>query len=60
MPKSRAERERLELNAKTQHLLTLNHVKKVHVTSVKPQNTDVSQPSGEIDYSKFNKSKAKK
>lgn len=61
MPKTKAERERLELNAKTQHLLTLNHVKKVPVESVKPQNADVSQPSGEIDYTRFNKSsKAKK
>lgn len=61
MPKTKAEIERLELNAKMMHLLTRNHVKNGHVsqTSVKPQNSDISQPSGEIDYSKFNKSASK-
>jgi hypothetical protein len=61
MPKSKAERERLELNAKMQHVLTQHHVRNGHIqqVSVKPQNTDISQPSGEIDYSKFNKSASK-
>lgn len=61
MPKSKTERERLELNAKMMHILTQHNVRNGHIpqVSVKPENPDVSQPAGEIDYSKFNKSASK-
>lgn len=65
MPKSRAEIERLTINAKAQQILIQGLIKqtpKNEVSSInQDQSKDVFQPKGDIDYSKFNKaSKAKK
>lgn len=61
MPKSKAEKERLEIAAKAQHVLSRGYIKNApaNVTTKQPKSNDVSQPAGEIDYSKFNKSASK-
>lgn len=63
MPKSLAEIERLKINAQNQ-----NHLMKAHLKMTSSnektksinlnRSTDVYQPTGEIDYSRFNKAKS--
>lgn len=61
MPKSLAEKERLAINAKNQDILLRqqNYAVVVPKKASQKGNGDVYQPEGEIDYSKFNKSKKK-
>lgn len=62
MPKSKAEKERLDTAAKAQHVLSRMHIQSPPasvITFKQPKSNDVSQPAGEIDYSKFNKSASK-
>lgn len=60
MPKSIAEIERLKINAQAQNHLINAHLKSaVKETSQSinlNQSKDVYQPTGDIDYSRFNKS----
>ncbi len=81
MQKSKAERERLIINARAQHVLSGKYIheppktgtvtlaprtekgftqkvaRKVENQSQTPSSKDVYQPTGEIDYSRFNKAK---
>ncbi len=59
MPKSLAEQQRIAINAKNQDILLRQQQKAVVVTPKASQKatTDIYQPEGEIDYSKFNKKK---
>jgi hypothetical protein len=65
MPKSLAEIERLKINAQNQNHLLNAHLKRaaINETQVKGinrnQSSDVYQPTGEIDYSRFNKAASK-
>lgn len=64
MPKSIAEIERLKINAQNQNHLMNAHLKKASKDEkVKGINlnrsTDVYQPTGEVDYSRFNKTASK-
>lgn len=59
MQKSKSELRRLEINAKAQHVLTRSFIKQIpkdEKTGLSNPQNDVYQPSGEIDYSRFNKS----
>lgn len=59
MPKSIAERQRLATNAKNQDILLRQHINAVVVPkkALQKGSTDIHQPEGEIDYSKYNKKK---
>lgn len=59
--KSKAEKERLQINAKNQSLLMQSHIKHAPKASILSVNLgkDVYEPSGEIDYTRFNKASKK-
>lgn len=59
--KSKAEKERLQMNAKNQSLLMQSHIKNAPTASILSVNLgqDVYEPSGEIDYIRFNKASKK-
>ncbi len=65
MPKSLAEIERLKINAQNQNHLLNAHLKRAAINETKVeginrnQSSDVYQPTGEIDYSRFNKAASK-
>lgn len=57
MPKSKAETERLKINAQAQQVLMSSYIKKPQKEIIinPNQSSDVFQPVGEIDYTRFNK-----
>jgi hypothetical protein len=60
MPKSIAEKQRLAINAKNQDLLlqqTIRTVAVISKASIEKSTTDIHQPSGEIDFRRYNHSK---
>lgn len=65
MPKSLAEIERLRINAQNQNHLLNAHLKTATINEKKAeginrnQSNDVYQPTGDIDYSRFNKAASK-
>jgi hypothetical protein len=63
MPKSLAEIERLKINAQSQNHLMKSFVKNQPSEKVKGinqnQSNDIYQPTGDIDYSRFNKAASK-
>lgn len=55
MPKSDSEKKRLEDNAKAQQILSRSFAKNIPKIENTDQLKDIYQPTGDIDYSKFNR-----